>query len=156
DLALLRRRSREERASDTSWVGAEPPSAKAARGSGDPAEDPVVDPLDSVKDVEEVAAARAAAIALVAQAFAARPAETRDGPRPVAPTTANLRLAVLSSFYAYATRQDLLRGVNPTLRVEVYAGARPLASEELRAGLEAIDLGAAEGLRDCALLLVAL
>ncbi len=111
--------------------------------------------------VEDLAAGRAAAIALVAQAYAARPAETRYGPRPVAPTTANLRLAALSSFYTYATRQDLLRGLNPIARVErrqveAYAAARPLAYGDLHACLAAIDVTDDAGLRDYALLLVAL
>jgi integrase len=111
--------------------------------------------------VEDLMAARAAAIALVAQAYAARPAETRYGPRPVAPATANLRLAALSSFYAYATRQDLLRGPNPIARVErrrveAYAAARPLAYEDLHQRLAAIDVTTQAGLRDYALLLVAL
>jgi len=110
---------------------------------------------------EDLSAARAAAIALVAQTYAARPAQTRYGPRPVAPTTANLRLAALSSFYTYATRQDLLRGPNPIARVErrqvaAYAAARPLAYDDLRTRLAAIDVATDAGLRDYALLLVAL
>lgn len=115
----------------------------------------------SADSVEDLSAGRAAAIALVAQAYAARPAETRYGPRAVAPTTANLRLAALSSFYTYATRQDLLRGPNPIARVErrqveTYAAARPLAYDELHARLAAIDITDDAGLRDYALLLVAL
>jgi len=85
----------------------------------------------------------------------------RYGPRPVAPTTANVRLAALSSFYTYATRQDLLRGPNPILRVErrrveAYAAAKPLPYDELHQQLAAIDLATVAGLRDYALLLVAL
>lgn len=115
----------------------------------------------SADSVEDLLAGRAAAIALVAQAYAARPAETRYGPRAVAPTTANLRLAALSSFYTYATRQDLLRGPNPIARVErrqveAYAAARPLAYGDLHASLAAIDVTDDAGLRDYALLLVAL
>jgi integrase/recombinase XerD len=111
--------------------------------------------------IEDLMAARATALALVAQAFAARPAETRYGPRPVAPTTANLRLAALSSFYTYASRQDLIRGSNPISRVErrrveAYAAARPLAYDDLRERLAAIDIAEKSGLRDYALLLVAL
>jgi integrase len=79
----------------------------------------------------------------------------------VAPTTANLRLAALSSFYTYATRHDLVRGANPIARVErhrieAYAAARPLAYDDLRERLAAIDVATAAGLRDYALLLVAL
>jgi integrase len=111
--------------------------------------------------VADLSADRAAAIALMAQAFAARPAETRYGPRAVAPTTANLRLAALSSFYTYALRQDLLRGPNPIARVErrpvtSYAAARPLERDDLQARLAAIDVGTSAGLRDYALLLVGL
>jgi site-specific recombinase XerD len=111
--------------------------------------------------IEELSATRAAAVALVAQAYAARATETRYGPRPAAQTTANLRLAVLSSFYTYSTRQDLLRGPNPIARVErrrveAYVAARPLAYEELQNRLATIDVATDAGLRDYALLLVAL
>ena len=111
--------------------------------------------------IEDLMAARATALALVAQAYAARPAQTRYGPHAVAPTTANLRLAALSSFYTYASRQDLIRGSNPIARVERrrvegYAAARPLAYDDLRARLADIDIAGTAGLRDYALLLVAL
>ena len=117
-------------------------------------------PIDS-GSIEDLMSARATALALVAQAYAARPAETRYGPRPVAPTTANLRLAALSSFYTYASRQDLIRGPNPIERVErhrveAYAAARPLAYDDLRERLADIDVAGKAGLRDYALLLVAL
>jgi integrase len=122
-----------------------------------------VDPFeDAAKDpVEELAAARAAALALAAEVFAVRPATTRYGPRHVAAATVNLRLAVLSSFYEYATRHDLLRGTNPIARVKrrrvtAYAGAHPIANDALRTALAAIDVGADDGLRDYALLVVAL
>ncbi len=116
-------------------------------------------PSDST--VEDVAAQRAAAMALVAQAYAAQPVSTRYGRRAVAPSTANLRLAVLSSFYSYALRYDLLRGVNPIARVErqrvhAYAGARPLPYDDVRERLTAIDRTTPAGLRDAALLLVGL
>jgi integrase len=79
----------------------------------------------------------------------------------VAATTANLRLAALSSFYSYALAQDFLRGANPIARVArrkvlAYAGARPLAYESLRASLTAIDRSTPAGRRDYALLLVGL
>ena len=117
-------------------------------------------PTDS-GSIEDLMAACATALALVAQAYAARPAQTRYGPRAVAPTTANLRLAALSSFYTYASRQDLIRGPNPISRVErrrveSYAAARPLAYDDLRERLTAIDVSETVGLRDYALLLVAL
>lgn len=120
-----------------------------------------LDDLDDVDRLDDLVAARAAAIALVAQSYAARPAESRYGARPVAPTTANLRLAAISSFYTYALRQDLVRGLNPVARVErrhveAYAAAHPLSYEDLRVQLAALDLTTDAGLRDYALLLVAL
>jgi integrase len=113
------------------------------------------------EQVEDMAAARAAAIALVAQAFAAGPVTTPYGPRAVAATTANRRLAILSSFFHYALRQDLLRGVNPIdrlerRRVQDYSGARPLEYADLETNLAAIDRTTAAGKRDLALLLVGL
>jgi len=106
-------------------------------------------------------AERTRTLALAAQAFAAQPATTRYGARPVAPTTANLRLAAISSFYRYALRHDFLRGGNPVERVErlavqSYAAARPLAYDDLRVRLAEIDLATPAGLRDYALLLLGL
>ena len=118
-------------------------------------------PLWSGLSLERLQAERARTLALAAQAFAARPAQTRDGARPVAAATANLRLAALSSFYSYALAQDFLRGPNPITRVErrkvrAYAGARPLALDDLRARLAAIDRASPAGQRDYALLLAGL
>ena len=109
----------------------------------------------------DVIAERTRGLALAAQAYAAQPATTRYGARPVAATTANLRLAAISSFYRYALRHDFLRGDNPIERVErqmvqAYAAARPLAYDELRARLAEIDISAPAGLRDYALLLLGL
>ena len=109
----------------------------------------------------DLAAERTRALALAAQAYATQPATTRYGDRPVAATTANLRLAAISSFYRYALRHDFLRGDNPVERVErqmvqSYAAARPIAYEELRARLAEIDLTTPAGLRDYALLLLGL
>jgi integrase len=111
--------------------------------------------------IGDAVAERSRALALAAQAFAAQPAATRYGARPIAPTTANLRLAAISSFYRYALRQDFLRGSNPIERVErqavqSYAAARPLAYDDLREHLAAIDLSTPAGLRDYALLLLGL
>lgn len=104
---------------------------------------------------------RTRALAIAAQVYAAQPAPTRYGTRPVAATTANLRLAAISSFYRYALRHDFLRGGNPIERVErqsvqSYAAARPLSYDELRTRLAEIDLTTAAGLRDYALLLLGL
>ena len=109
----------------------------------------------------DLVAERTRALALAAQAYAVQPATTRYGDRPVAATTANLRLAAISSFYRYALRHDFLRGGNPIERVErqmvqSYAAARPIAYEELRARLAEMDLTTPAGLRDYALLLLGL
>lgn len=109
----------------------------------------------------DLVAERTRALAIAAQAYAAQPAATRYGIRPVAATTANLRLAAISSFYRYALRHDFLRGGNPIERVErqavqSYAAARPLGYEELRNRLAEIDLTTAAGLRDYSLLLLGL
>ncbi|HEU5349412.1 MAG TPA: tyrosine-type recombinase/integrase [Ktedonobacterales bacterium] len=109
----------------------------------------------------DLVAERTRAIALAAQAYAAQPATTRYGARPVAATTANLRLAAISSFYRYALRHDFLRGDNPIERVErqmvqAYAAAHSLAYDELRERLAEIDLATPAGLRDYALLLLGL
>jgi integrase len=116
---------------------------------------------EHVTDLGDAVAARTRTLALAAQAFAAQPAMTRYGARPVAPTTANLRLAAISSFYRYALRHDFLRGGNPVERVErqavqAYAAARPLAYDDLRMRLAEIDLSVPAGLRDYALLLLGL
>lgn len=115
----------------------------------------------TVSDLADLVAERTRALALAAQAYAAQPATTRYGARPVAATTANLRLAAISSFYRYALRHDFLRGDNPIERVErqtvqAYAAARPLAYDELRERLAEIDISAPAGLRDYALLLLGL
>lgn len=93
-----------------------------------------------------------ALVALVAQQFASR--------RHPAAATHNARLAVLSSFYAYALRLDLL-SANPIARVarrplQPYAAARGLDAEQLRLQLAAIDRATLAGCRDVALLAVAL
>jgi site-specific recombinase XerD len=116
---------------------------------------------ESIADLGDTVAARTRTLALAAQAYASQPATTRYGARPVAPTTANLRLAAISSFYRYALRHDFLRGGNPVERVErqavqAYAAARPLAYDDLRMRLAEIDLATPAGLRDYALLLLGL
>lgn len=115
----------------------------------------------NVGELGDAVAERTRTLALAVQAFAAQPVTTRYGARPVAATTANLRLAAISSFYRYALRHDFLRGDNPVERVErqtvqSYAAARPLAYDELRERLAEIDLETSAGLRDYALLLLGL
>lgn len=114
--------------------------------------------------VERMAVAEAerlTMLVLAAQGYASQPVQTPYGPRTIAPSTANLRLAVLSSFYAYALRQGLLHGENPIPRVErrkvqAYAHARPLNYGDLAAQLDAIDRTTPAGLRDYAVLVLAL
>lgn len=94
-----------------------------------------------------------ALVALVAQGWAGR--------GDPASATFNQKLAILSSFYSYALKRDLLKGGNPISRVERrpvqgYAGAIPLPYLEVRARLAAIDRATLVGKRDYALLVVGL
>jgi len=106
----------------------------------------------------------APALATLAQALAGathaggpgRPA--RDG--AVSPSTFNQRLAILSSFYAFALRRGVLTA-NPIAlcerrRVQAYAEARALDYGEVRARLARIDRATPIGARDYALLAVLL
>ena len=70
-------------------------------------------------------------------------------------------LAALSSFYAYALNQDLLRGVNPFRQVERrktqrYAGAVPLPYAYIDERLRAIERSTRAGKRDYALITLGL
>lgn len=94
-----------------------------------------------------------ALVALVAQGWAGR--------GDPAPATFNQKLAILSSFYSYAIKRDLLTGSNPISRVDRrpvqgYVGASPLPYLEVRACLAAIDRTTLVGKRDYALLVVGL
>ena len=94
-----------------------------------------------------------ALVALVAQGWA--------GHGDPAPATFNQKLAILSSFYSYALKRDLLKGSNPIGRVDRrpvqgYAGAMPLPYLEVKARLAAIDRTTLVGKRDYALLVVGL
>ncbi len=85
-----------------------------------------------------------------------RPA--RDG--MVSPNTFNQRLAILSSFYAFALRRGVLTA-NPIAlcerrRVQAYAGARALDYGDVRERLARIDRTEPIGARDYALLAVLL
>jgi integrase len=85
-----------------------------------------------------------------------------DRVETVTPATHNLRLAILSSFYAYArTWRGSPCTDNPVeqiarRKVQVYASATPLSREHVRDRLAAIDRTTAAGLRDYALLTLAL
>lgn len=98
------------------------------------------------------------ALALVAQGWAGQ-AKT-DG-RPVTPATYNQRLAIISSFYTFARRRGLLDSENPAAMVErrpvqSYAAAAPLDAGDVAARMAAIDRTTPAGMRDYALLAVAL
>jgi len=98
-----------------------------------------------------------ALIAPLAQGWAGHSA--REG-HTVTPATFNQRLAIVSSFYEYAIRNDVLH-YNPMERVKRRVvrsknAARPIAGTRVKSGLQQIDRSTPEGLRDFALLSVAL
>ena len=98
-------------------------------------------------------------VALSAQAYAG---SRKDGTNEsVSASTYNQRLAILSSFYAYARKQGLLDIDNPIARIDrrsahAYQHAQPLERHIVADGLQAIDRTTIEGKRDYALLIVAL
>lgn len=104
------------------------------------------------------------AIGRIVQAWAAR-ARRRDG-RPVAPATHNRRLAIVSSFFGFAKRHDMLDAAGAPIRtpvelveraqVQAYAAARPLDAGDVATRLGAIDRAVPAGKRDYALLSIAL
>jgi site-specific recombinase XerD len=78
----------------------------------------------------------------------------------VTATTFNQRRSIVSSFYKYAITYEVL-AYNPMERVKRQKvgrkdAARPIASSTIKAGLHKIDRSMPEGLRDYALLSVAL
>jgi site-specific recombinase XerD len=77
----------------------------------------------------------------------------------VSPATFNQRLAILSSFYEYAIKQEVLEK-NPIKLidrrpVQEKDAARPLSDTEIAHALASIDRSTLEGLRDYALLSLA-
>jgi site-specific recombinase XerD len=91
------------------------------------------------------------AIALVAEAYA--------GANGVSPATFNQRLAILSSFYAYALKQEVCTH-NPIGRIdrrkaEAKGAALPMSNTEIAQAFAAVDRSSLEGLRDYALLSLA-
>jgi integrase len=100
-------------------------------------------------------------VARVASVWAnSRKASTRS-PGDVTPSTYNQRLAILSSFYTFLQETYKLDIPNPIESVkkrpvQAYAAAQPLDPETVIAGLESIDRRELEGLRDYAILAVAL
>lgn len=78
--------------------------------------------------------------------------------KEIAIATSNLRLAVLSSFYEFAQRNDLL-DINPIDKIkrgktQRYQGAHAIQPEIVQARLRSIDASTLAGKRDRALLLV--
>jgi len=97
-----------------------------------------------------------AAIATIAQVWAGEGVKGS-----VAPATYNKRVAIISSFYTFARKRGLLPLDNPMGRVErrtvqQYAQADALGPDEVGAALAAIDRTTLAGMRDYALLCVAL
>ena len=98
-------------------------------------------------------------VSLTAQAYAGN---RKDGTHEsVSASTYNQKLAIISSFYAYARKQGLLDLDNPIARVErraahAYQHAQPLDTIDVARRMKAIDRTSIEGKRDYALLTVAL
>jgi site-specific recombinase XerD len=95
-------------------------------------------------------------IALAAQGWAGH---SKRGDR-VTPNTYNQRLSILSSFYTYAIKHEVVT-TNPITRVErrvvrTEHAAQPLPPETVTSGLAAINRETLEGKRDYALLCIAL
>ena len=83
----------------------------------------------------------------------------REG-ETVSASTYNQRLAILSSFYRYAMKNEVFSD-NPITRVERHVGARIHAAHHIeparvKSGLKQIDRSTLEGKRDYALLSIAL
>lgn len=87
--------------------------------------------------------------------------EARHPDQDVAPNTYNQRLASLSSFYTFLQEVYHLQITNPIKdipkkRVQAYAAAVPVDIEKVEDGLAAINRRNRQGLRDYAILAVAL
>jgi integrase len=103
-------------------------------------------------------------VARVATLWASRRNDhTRRPGHEVSPSTYNQRLAILSSFYSFLNENYKLDPVVPnpieTVKkrpVQAYASALPLNEDETGSGLERINRDTRQGMRDYALLAVAL
>jgi len=90
-----------------------------------------------------------------------RSGNTRKPGQDVSPSTYNQRLAILSSWYTFVQDIYKLDIPNPIESVkkrpvQAYAAAEPLAPEIVEQGLDSIDRHTIQGMRDYALLAVAL
>ncbi len=97
-------------------------------------------------------------VATVMQVWAAKDS---TGQHDVSANTHNQRIACISSFYNFARKRQLLHVDNPTemierRKVQAYAGAVPMSKAHVSAALRAIDRNSLIGMRDYALLAVAL
>lgn len=95
--------------------------------------------------------------ALILQRFA----KVDSAGKEVSPATFNHRLAVISSFYRFARKRGLLLVDNPAepierAKVQAYASAQPLQETSTAEALRRIDRATLAGMRDYALLSVAL
>ena len=99
-------------------------------------------------------------IARVAAIWASRRVVDGDS-SDVAASTYNQRLAIISSFYTFVAKSYGWQGINPIRSLEArpvqpYAKATPLDTDTVNAGFERIDRDTLAGLRDYAILAVAL
>lgn len=99
-------------------------------------------------------------VALIVQGWARTREPGANREDEVSNATYNQRLAILSSFYSYVRRHQLLPVENPIDLVErrtvqAYQGARPMEDEEVRKCLSRIDRSTLAGKRDYALLSIA-
>lgn len=90
-----------------------------------------------------------------------RAPNTRRPDQDVSPAMYNQRLAILSSFYTFLQDTYKLEIPNPIKdvkkrKVQAYAAALPIAPETVEQGLDRINRNSSAGLRDYALLAVAL
>jgi integrase len=90
-----------------------------------------------------------------------RDSKTRRPGEDVSPSTYNQRLAILSSWYTFVQETYKLAIPNPIADVkkrpvQAYGAAVPIAAETIEQGLESINRKTLEGLRNYALLAVAL
>lgn len=95
-------------------------------------------------------------IAILAQEFAARSKNNKE----VRPATINQRLAIISSFYEYCIKQGALK-FNPIkradrMKVQAYAKATPIHSDEVAERLAKIERESLQGKRDYAIVVLLL
>lgn len=101
------------------------------------------------------------AMGLVCQEWAARRSPDSHWDGEVATSTFNNRVAIVSSFFTFATRRGLLPDSNPTVYVERrraqrYAHAHAMDFDTIRTALQKIDRHTLQGKRDYALLVLGL